>query len=161
VLYDTHYGALTRLAALLVDDVAAAEEVTQAAFAALHDAWPRLCDGDRAVSYLLQKIVSHARSYRAVGQRAMPQAGQGAITAAGPVLMAFRTLPARQREVLVLRYYVGLGDGQIASVMGTGLRSVRGHIKRGMTSLRPVLERQAVFATRRRAGDVGPKGRGA
>ena len=37
-LYDRHYRALTQLAVLLVDDIAAAEEVAQAAFAALHGA---------------------------------------------------------------------------------------------------------------------------
>ena len=53
VLYHAHYRALTRLAALLVTDVAAAEEMVQAAFAAMHGAgstcgtarrpWPSCC----------------------------------------------------------------------------------------------------------------------
>jgi hypothetical protein len=100
VLYDSHGRALTQLAALLVDDVAVAQEVTQAAFAALHGAWLRLGDGDRALSYLLREIFSRVRSCRAAGdsppacQPAPPRAGQRAITAAGPVLMALRALPA-------------------------------------------------------------------
>ena len=50
VLYHAHYRALTRLAALLVTDVAAAEEIVQAAFAAMHGdlgtarrPWPSCC----------------------------------------------------------------------------------------------------------------------
>jgi DNA-directed RNA polymerase specialized sigma24 family protein len=166
VLYQTHCRALTQLAALLVDDVAAAEEVTQAAFASLHGAWPRLCDGDRAVCYLRQKVVIRARSARAAGtspprhQPGLLQAGPRA-TAAGSVLAALRALPARQREVLVLRYYADLCDAQIASVLGTGVRSVRAHIRRGMASLQAGLDRRALSASPQRDGDADPKGHGA
>jgi predicted RNA polymerase sigma factor len=41
-LYAEHSRSLLRLAALLVNDAAEAEEITQAAFAATHDAWQRL-----------------------------------------------------------------------------------------------------------------------
>ncbi len=49
VLYDTHYGPLTRLAALLASDEAVAEEIVQDAFVAMHGAWRQLRDSDRAL----------------------------------------------------------------------------------------------------------------
>ena len=51
-LYTTHYRSLVRLAALLVRDVATAEEVVQESFVAMHGGWRRLRDSDKALSYL-------------------------------------------------------------------------------------------------------------
>ena len=65
VLYHAHYRALTRLAALLVTDVAAAEEIVQAAFAAMHGAWQHLRDSEKALAFLLRKVVIGARSHHA------------------------------------------------------------------------------------------------
>ena len=64
-LYHAHYRALTRLAALLVCDVAAAGEIVQAAFAAMHGAWRHLRDYEKAQAYLLRAVVIRARSHRA------------------------------------------------------------------------------------------------
>lgn len=58
------------------------------------------------------------------------------ITAVEAVLLAtLHTLPARQREALVLRYHLGLPDTQIAAAMGISTRAVNKHIGRGMSSL--------------------------
>ena len=141
MLYDGHYGALTRLAALLVIDVAAAEEIVQAAFAAMHGGWRHLRDSDKALAYLLRKVVIGARSHHAASpappgrQPALPQAGQPAVTAPQALVAALHALPARQREALVLRYYAGLPDTQIAAAMGTSAHAVTGHIRRGLSSL--------------------------
>ncbi len=59
------------------------------------------------------------------------------------VVTALRTLPARQREALVLRYYGDLSQAQIASTMGISRGAVKSHAARGMSSLRAVLEREA------------------
>jgi RNA polymerase sigma factor (sigma-70 family) len=56
---------------------------------------------------------------------------------------ALGTLPARQREALVLRYYGDLSEAQIASTMGISRGAVKSHATRGMSSLRAVLEREA------------------
>jgi ATP-dependent Clp protease ATP-binding subunit ClpA len=57
-----HYRSLVRLAALLVRDVATAEEVVQDSFIAMHTAWRRLPDNDKALSYLRQSVVNRSRS---------------------------------------------------------------------------------------------------
>ena len=153
VLYHAHYCALTRLAALLVSDVAAAEEIVQAAYATLHGASRHLRDSEKALAYLLRKVVIQARSCRAArlappSQRLdLPQAGQPAITAPQALVAALRALPARQREALVLRYYAGLPDIQIAAAMGTSARAVTGHIGRGMTTLQAAQSSATVSST--------------
>ena len=140
-LYHAHYRSLIRLAALLVSDVAAAEEITQEAFAAMHGAWRHLRDSDRALAYLLRAVVIQARSHPAAtpgppSRTTLPQAGHSAVTPSQTLLMAaLHALPARQREALVLRYYADLPDTQIAAAIGIRARAVTGHIGRGMTAL--------------------------
>jgi RNA polymerase sigma-70 factor (sigma-E family) len=151
-LYGTHYRSLVRLAALLVRDVATAEEVVQDSFIAMHASWRRLRDTDKALSYLRQSVVNGSRSvlrHRVVVDRNAPKppplapsAEQGAITEIErtAVISALRKLPARQREALVLRYYCDLSEAQIASTMQISRGAVKSHTARGMSSLRTVLE---------------------
>jgi RNA polymerase sigma-70 factor (sigma-E family) len=151
-LYGTQYRALVRLAALLVRDVATAEEVVQDSFIAMHASWRRLRDTDKALSYLRQAVVNKSRSvlrHRVVMDRNapkpapdVPSAEQGALTLLerSAVVEALRKLPVRQREALVLRYYADLSEAQIASTMGISRGAVKSHTARGMSALRTVLE---------------------
>ena len=61
-IYAAHYRSLVRLAALLLRDVGASEEVVQDSFIAMHGAWRRLRDPDRALAYLRQSVVNRSRS---------------------------------------------------------------------------------------------------
>jgi len=151
-LYGQHSRTLVRLAALLVRDVATAEEVVQESFLAMHGSWRRLRDTEKALSYLRQSVVNRSRSvlrHRVVVDRnapaappAAPSAEQGAITELerSAVVSALRRLPLRQREALVLRYYLDLSEAQIASAMGISRGAVKSHTARGMSSLRTVLK---------------------
>ena len=151
-IYSTHYRSLVRLAVLLVRDVATAEEVVQDSFVAMHGAWRRLRDSDKALSYLRQSVVNRSRSvlrHRVVVDRNapkpapdMPSAEQGALSLLerSAVIAALRTLPPRQREALVLKFYADLSEAQIAASMGISQGAVKSHTARGMASLRTVLE---------------------
>jgi RNA polymerase sigma-70 factor (sigma-E family) len=154
-LYSTHYRSLVRLAALLVRDVATAEEVVQDSFVAMHGGWRRLRDSEKALSYLRQSVVNRSRSvlrHRVVVDRNapkpspdMPSAEHGAIVLLerSAVVSALRTLPPRQREALVLRYYGDMSEAQIADIMGISRGAVKSHTARAMSALRSVLEREA------------------
>ncbi len=61
-IYAAHYNQLVRLALLLVHDVQTAEEVVQDAFEAMHLAWRRLREEEKALSYLRQTVVNRSRS---------------------------------------------------------------------------------------------------
>ncbi|HWG62306.1 MAG TPA: SigE family RNA polymerase sigma factor [Streptosporangiaceae bacterium] len=154
-LYTEHYRSLVRLAALLVRDMATAEEVVQDSFIAMHAAWRRLRDNAKASSYLRQCVVNKSRSvlrHRMVVDRnalqpppEVPSAEQSAMTLfdRSSVVAALRRLPHRQREALVLRYYAELSEAQIASAMGISRGAVKSHTARAMLAMRGVLERQA------------------
>src|SRR5215468_3345164 len=155
VLYAAHYRSLVRLAALLLRDVATAEEVVQDSFVAMHDGWRRLRDNDKALSYLRQSVVNRSRSvlrHRVVVDRNapkpppdMPSAEHGAITLIerSSVVAALSSLPDRQREVVVLRFYGDLSEAQIAAAMGITRGAVKSHTSRAMAALRSVLERES------------------
>jgi RNA polymerase sigma-70 factor (sigma-E family) len=153
-LYLEHYRSLVRLAALLVRDSATAEEVVQDSFVAMHGGWRRLRDTDKALSYLRQTVVNRSRAvlrHRAVVDRNapkpapdMPSAEHGALALLerSAVVAALRTLPPRQREAVVLRYYGNLSEAQIAGAMGISHGAVKSHTARAMNALRAVLERE-------------------
>lgn len=151
-LYAAHYRSLVRLAALLLRETAAAEEVVQDSFVAMHGAWRRLSDPDRALAYLRQSVVNRSRSalrHRSVVERHAPGPAQHAASAEhgamaalehAAVLAALRRLPQRQREVLVLRYYADLSEAEIADTIGISRGAVKSHASRGMAALRTTLE---------------------
>lgn len=151
-LYSAHYLPLVRLAALLIRDVAAAEEVVQDSFVAMHGGWRRLCDSDRALFYLQRSVVKRSRSvlrHRVVGDRnaSQPRAdatnaehGVTVLLERSAVVAALRAMPPRQREALVLRCYGDMSEAQIASVMGVSRGSVKTHTASAMSALRSILE---------------------
>lgn len=151
-LYSAHYVRLVRLAALLLHDTPAAEDVVQDAFVAMHGAWRRLRDEGKAVAYLRQAVVNRSRSrlrHLAVVRRHVDQPRPDVQSAESSAMSAFdravvmdalRTLPPRQREALVLRYYADLSEAQIAAAMGCSAGAVKSHASRGLASLRTHLE---------------------
>ena len=151
-LYSVHYRPLVRLAAMLLRDTPTAEEVVQDAFIAMHEAWERLRDTERALAYMRQTVVNRSRSvlrHRMVVERNqqkpppdMPSAEHGALTLLerSAVITALRGLPARQREAIVLRYYAELSEAEIAAAMGISRGAVKSHTSRGMAALRAALE---------------------
>jgi RNA polymerase sigma-70 factor (sigma-E family) len=152
-LYRAHYRPLVRLAALLLDDVPAAEEVVQDAFVQLHREWARVNDEAKRPAYLRSIVMNGARSRarrRATGRRleVVPAArfDESAETSAlqhenrREVLAALRALPDRQRECLMLRYYLDLHEAEIAATLGISAGSVKTHTHRGIAALERALE---------------------
>src|SRR6516162_4777183 len=75
VMYQAHYAALVRLAAVLVGDVATAEDVVQDSFIAMHRAWRRLRDTGKALPYLRRSVINRSRSvlrHRVIADRQFP-----------------------------------------------------------------------------------------
>jgi RNA polymerase sigma-70 factor (sigma-E family) len=154
-IYAAHYRSLVRLGALLLRDTGAAEEVVQESFIAMHGAWRRLRDPDKALAYLRTSVVNKSRSvlrHRTVELRhapaSMPDAASAEHGAMGAlehqsVIVALRRLPERQREVLVLRYYSDLSEADIAETLGISRGAVKSHASRGMAALRTTLEQSA------------------
>ncbi len=154
-LYAERYQSLVRLAALLVDDTATAEEVVQDSFIAVHANWRRLHDIDKAAGYLRQCVVNRSHSvlrHRGVVDRNArqslpdaPSAEEEAIKllSRSAVVAALRELAPRQRQALVLRYYAGLSEAQIATAMGITRGAVKRYVSRAMSALRTMLAGEA------------------
>lgn len=151
-LYTAHWRYLVRLAVLLVDDVASAEDVVQDAFVALHRRSRHLRDPDAALGYLRASVVNLSRSVlrrRQVARKHLKVAEPEATAGADQDLLvreehrealaAVRQLPRHQREVLVLRYWSGLSEREIAQALGISQGSVKSAASRGMATLQRVL----------------------
>jgi RNA polymerase sigma-70 factor (sigma-E family) len=154
-LYATQRLALVRLATLLVDDVPSAEDVVQDAFMALHRRQHTLRSPEAAAGYLRTSVVNGCRSAlrRRRVRRRHPDAEllpTGATESAADdrllateeqerVLAAVRTLPRRQREVLVLRYWADLSEADIAKTLGIAVGTVKSNASRGLARLEQLL----------------------
>jgi RNA polymerase sigma-70 factor (sigma-E family) len=155
-LYDRHWREMVRLAVLLVDDVASAEDVAQDAFIALHRRSEALRDPNAALAYVRASVVNLSRSVirrrqtarkhlRASEPEATPAADHDVLLADEhrAALAAVRRLPRRQREVLVLRYWSGLSEREIAEALGISTGSVKSSASRGMAALHLILGAQS------------------
>jgi len=152
ILFHQHYRRLLGLASLLVDDRGTAEEVVQDAFERLYRRWGTLRSPAAAVVYLDRSVVNGARSRlrRRFTERAyqFPEAGTTPSAESAGVdrrqrddlVAALRQLPQRQREVIVLRFYLDLSEEQIAGWLGVSPGSVKKHASRATTALQKRME---------------------
>lgn len=149
-LYQAHALGLIRLAHIMLGDRACAEDVVQEAFCGLYRRWSALSDPATALPYVRASVLNGCRSVlrrrawsrsQPEGQPAAASAEAAALTAEErrEVMLAVRRLPPRQREALVLRFYLGLSPEEIASTMGIGPGSVRSATTRGLASLHRML----------------------
>ena len=150
-LYREHRMRFVRLAILLVDDPATAEDVVQEAFTGLHRHWSRLRDENAALGYLRTAVVNGSRSVlrrRRTAREYTPPHTADARSAESlamlsaehqAVVSALGQLPRRQREVLVLRYYGGLSEAEIAEATGISRGTVKSTASRGLDAISKIV----------------------
>jgi RNA polymerase sigma-70 factor (sigma-E family) len=146
-LYQVHALGLIRVALLMVGDRASAEDVVQEAFSGLHRRQNHLRDPGKALPYLRASVMNGCRSVLRSRQRArlalvqheVPVWSAESAAIAGEerreVLAAVARLSGRHREVLVLRYYSGLSDQEIAGVLGISRSAVAAYASRALAVL--------------------------
>ena len=151
-LFAAHYRGLVGLARLLVNDRAGAEDVVQDAFLALSRRWGRLRNPVAAHAYLQRSVVNGARSrlrrsyvrqrLHLVPSPDEPSAESAVLDRAQASQMhaVIGELSGRQREVLVLRYYLDLSEAEIAGLLGISAGSVKQHASRAIDRLAAGLE---------------------
>ncbi len=151
-LYQQQWWPMVRLATGLVDHVSVAEDVVQDAFTALYRNWGTLRDPHAAAGYLRRSVVNGSRSVlrrRMTARRHRSELGDGTAEGADASILlsadhelarqGLAQLPARQREVLTLRYIAELSDAEIAAATGLSLVGVRSSSSRGLAALRTAL----------------------
>jgi RNA polymerase sigma-70 factor (sigma-E family) len=153
-LYQATAVGLIRLAYVILGDRHAAEDVVQDAFCNLFRRWDRLSHVDAAEYYIRVAVLNACRSAlrsRAVRSRRvlheLPAPSVEAAVLGGEerdeLIRAVDRLPLRQRETLILRYYLDLSDDEIATLMGVGLSSVRSARHRALETLARNLEERS------------------
>ncbi|MEV6302322.1 SigE family RNA polymerase sigma factor [Actinoplanes sp. NPDC051861] len=147
--------ALIRLARLLCGDEHRAEDLVQDVLARAYARWGRIARTDRPDLYVRRMLVNaHHSWWRRPTNREATVAEPADTAGAGDTAAELaerdelwrqvRALPAKQRTVIVLRYYEDLDDTTIAEIMNCATGTVRTHAKRGLDALR---EHQRISTT--------------
>lgn len=153
-LYRLEAANLVRLARFFVDDRDAAEDLVQEAFIRLARAAGRISDREKAPAYLRSIVLNLARDHNRRGLVSLrhrpaadppPPSVEEVVAVRADqqrVIDALRELPHRQRDCLVLRYYLELAVSEIGATLAISPNSVKTHLQRGLRSLGAALEGQ-------------------
>jgi RNA polymerase sigma-70 factor (sigma-E family) len=138
--------ALLRFAVVLTGDRGLAEDVVQDVLLRVYTRWSKIGGLDAPEFYVRRMIVNEYLNWRRRWSRLVPHADPPVVVlvpdhaATHAERDALRTeldkLPKRQRAVLVLRYYAGMSDTEIAELLGCGAGTVRGYASRALAALR-------------------------
>ena len=142
------YETLLRAMYLLSGDRFEAEELAQGAFAKAWERWDRVRSMDNPSGYLYRTAVNARRSaLRRVGvtaRRTLSLQESDPISESDDrdrIRRALATLPANQREAIVLVEWLGLSDVEAGQALGVSAGAVRVRISRARASLRHLIER--------------------
>uniref|UniRef100_A0AAU2V0K8 Sigma-70 family RNA polymerase sigma factor n=1 Tax=Streptomyces sp. NBC_00003 TaxID=2903608 RepID=A0AAU2V0K8_9ACTN len=146
-LFDQYYAQLLRLAVLLGADQEA-EDVVSEAFYQLHCRWAKLKTPSAAIGYLrsivcnltrmrIRRIrVARRHSYQELDEQVRSAEQQVLRNDDQRALMeALRSLTARQRQTIVLKYWLDLKETEVADTMKISVGAVKSHTARGMAKL--------------------------
>ncbi|WP_432146797.1 SigE family RNA polymerase sigma factor [Streptomyces sp. bgisy084] len=150
-LFELHYASMLRLAVLLgADDP---ENVVAEAYYQIYRKWQRLRDAEAAEAYLRSTVCNLTRMrirHLQVARRHVENPPDEVVASAESTAIlhddqrvlidALQQLPARQREALVLRHWLGLKEKEIAATMGISCGSVKTHTARGLAALTKTME---------------------
>jgi len=147
-LFRASWARLYRLALAVSGDRAAAEDDLQNAFAKVYSNWARVRRADHPEAYVRRMVLNEVLGGRRNGflKRERPHqivetGGSVASAEAGVVerdaiWTAVQALPARQRAVVVLRYYEDLSEAEIAEALGCSRGTVKSQASAAIAALR-------------------------
>jgi RNA polymerase sigma-70 factor (ECF subfamily) len=144
------WPSLYRTAVLMTSDAQLAEDLLQNTMGKVYKSWRRVSRVEHPRSYartILANEVStwwRRRSSSELPVETWPEATSisgldDQIVDADLMWQALSTLPARQRAVVVLRYYEDLSGAEIAAVLGISEGAVKSHTHRALRTLETAL----------------------
>jgi RNA polymerase sigma-70 factor (sigma-E family) len=151
-------GALMRFATVLTGRPWLADELVSDVLGRVFEKWARIGGLDQPNAYVRRMIVNDYLSWRRRLARTLPRAdleplmndGDGLDAAVvhaerDAMLQRLARLPRRQRAAVVLRYYGGMADSEIAAELGCRETTVRSQISRALTALRIDLDSNSIL----------------
>lgn len=140
--------AVRRTAFLLCGDWHRADDHAQAAFVALHRHWRRIRDREALDGWMRRTLVravvdESRRPWRRERSAPVPERGiadrTDSVATREALVQGLRSVPARQRAVLVLRFFDGLDVAETAEVMRCSTGTVKSQTAHGLAALRAAL----------------------
>lgn len=138
--------ALLRTAYLLTGERATAEDLVQTAFAKLYLSWDKVHDHGSLDAYVRRIVINeHNSLWRRAWKRSerssdtlpeTPVDDQYDDGTGDQLWQLVQTLPPKQRAVVVLRYYEGLSEAEIAMTLGISPGTVKSQASRALAGLR-------------------------
>ncbi|HSZ45228.1 MAG TPA: SigE family RNA polymerase sigma factor [Streptosporangiaceae bacterium] len=160
-LYAEHALGLVRLAFVMLGDRPAAEDVVQDAFLGLYRHWGRLADPAKALAYARSSVLNGCRSVLRHQRRHVVEfdsdlsrthdapsaesSDSGVLLGEehAQVLAAIRRLPGRQREAVILRFYLDMPELDAAAAMGISRGTIKSATSRGVAALARMLKEES------------------
>ena len=155
-------AALLRTAYLLAGDWATAEDLLQTALTKTYLAWKRLGEIEAVEPYARRVLVNTATSWwrrrwhgerptEVLPERAAPDQLEEQLER-DVLWRHVKALPARQRAVLVLRFYEDMSEAQTAALLNISAGTVKSQTSRALTTLRHRLAAEGIEPAVRGAG---------
>lgn len=146
--------AVLRYATALTGSPPLAEDLVQEVLVRVQAKWRRVSTAERPEAYVRRMVLNEYLGWRRRrSSRDVSTAPEHFEGLSGTVAdhaeahgerdrmrRALETLPRRQRAVLVLRFYEGLTDAEIAADLGCSTGTVRSHASRALATLRTALD---------------------
>jgi len=149
-LFDAEFRRCAQTAARIVGDVDAAEELASEAFARAWSRWDRL-DGGRSPGGWVMRVTINLAIDRVRRRRpdaevvaASTDPGEGVADRLA-LAAALRSLPRRQRDVVILRCLDDRSERDVAEALGVSVGAVKTHFHRGLARLREELGEEVVI----------------
>ncbi len=152
--------AVLRFAGVLTGDRALAEDVVQEVLIRASRRWDQIACLDRPELYVRKMVVNEYLSWRRRSWRLLPKGTAADVddrlapdhadrhADRDALLAELGKLPRRQRAVLILRYYEGFSDSEIAELLGCTPGTVRGYASRALAALRVELSPRALATSK-------------
>jgi RNA polymerase sigma-70 factor, ECF subfamily len=157
-LYRNAYPRVYRTLVVILGDPDQAEDCTQDAFVKAFQAWKRWRPDAPAEAWIHRIAVNRAISYRrtarlrSVGEilrrlgRPAASTDPAHVATRPDLLTALRAIPPKLAAAIVLRYYHGYNNREIAAALGVSERTIGTRLNQAAARLRPLLEESRTSA---------------
>jgi RNA polymerase sigma-70 factor (sigma-E family) len=134
------YRSAYRVAYKLLGSPEDARDLAQEALARAYSRWPKVCTLNEPAAWVTRVTTNLA--FDIFRRRRLQRRHELPADVAGPdadhldLYQALKTLPKRQREVVVLRYLADQSEAATADALGCSPGAVKQHASRGLAALR-------------------------